>query len=67
MECKDCGQQVVYNDQGFWPWRGKDGCDICPGEPKATYQFGHRLWRSDADQVFARFQRYTGRRARHDI
>lgn len=66
--CIDCGLDVVYNDPGFWPWRGIDGSDICRtqisdmgGEVRAP----HRVHRTTAEEIFAAFTERTGQLARH--
>ena len=62
--CIDCGLDVTYNDEGFWPWRGIDGSDTCTAARSPLFNC-HRTTRNDAEDIFAAFTVRTKRRARH--
>jgi hypothetical protein len=66
--CGDCGLTVQYMDDGYWPWRGIDGNDMCRTQVTDTgneVRFPHRISHAEAQEIFAAYKARTGREARH--
>lgn len=62
--CSDCGREVYYTDDGYWPWIDyADGSDICEGRDGNKWH--HRINRDIAEDIFSAFKIRTGQRARH--
>jgi hypothetical protein len=68
VTCGDCGLDVVYNQEGYWPWRGIDGNDMChtqKTETGAEVRWPHRVSQQDAEAVFDAYEKRTGQKAKH--
>jgi hypothetical protein len=59
---------VQYVNDGYWPWRGIDGNDMCRTEKTVLgneVRSPHRISNAEAQEIFAVYEARTGKKANH--